>query len=250
MATWNIRNGRALDGFNSWPFRRSALAAAIADLDADLVALQEAYGFQQRLLLARLTAFSAAGTGRDDGRERGERCAVLYRRSRLELVRQTTRWFSDDPDLPGSRGWGNPLPRIVTLAWFHDLAADRRFGLANAHWDGASAASRVRSAEALLTWLEPGLPWIVAGDLNATVDDAAVQRLLAAGLTDVLDRLDAAGPGVATHHGFSGATDGTRIDYILVSGEWHVEAAGIEHPRPGGRLPSDHWPVVAHLRWV
>ena len=49
----------------------------------------------------------------------------------------------------------------------------------------------------------------------------------------------------ATHHSFSGRVKGTRIDHILVPGGVQVTDARIVHDRPSGRLPSDHWPVVA-----
>ena len=39
----------------------------------------------------------------------------------------------------------------------------------------------------------------------------------------------------------------TRIDYVLTGPGVTVSAAWIAHPRPSGRLPSDHWPVLADL---
>ena len=97
-------------------------------------------------------------------------------------------------------------------------------------------------------WLDPSLPWVVLGDLNATAGDAAVARLVAGGLRDTLAHLGERGPQAATHHAWDGSTAGTRIDYVLVTPEWHVLKALITHPRPRGRLASDHWPVVADLR--
>ena len=249
--SFNLRHGHAWDGAHSWPLRRRVAARGIERLGAEVVGLQEAYGFQQRYLARRLSGYAAIGAGRDDGRERGERCAVLYRPGRLELESWTVRWFSDAPGVPGSRGWGNPVTRLVTLCRFVDSADGRRFGVADAHWDGASAESRLRSAEALLRWLDPALPWIVLGDLNATAGDPAVARLVAGGLRDTLAHLGERGPGAGTHHGWDGATDGTRIDYVLVSPEWEILHAEIAHPLPQesrSGLPSDHWPVVATLR--
>ena len=74
-----------------------------------------------------------------------------------------------------------------------------------------------------------------------------VAPLLAGGLTDALSHLGASGPGAATHHAWDGTADGTRIDHVLVDGAWQVLAARIDRTRPGGRLPSDHWPVVADV---
>ena len=247
-AGFNLRHGLAWDGRHSWPLRRRAAAAFIAGLHAEVAGLQEVHGFQQRYLVRRLHGYAAAGAGRDDGRERGERCTVLYRPARLRLDSWTVRWLSDTPSVPGSRTWGNPTTRIVTLCRFTDLAARRPFGVADTHWDGASAASRLRSAEAVLALLEPGLPWIVLGDLNATAGDPAVKALVAGGLRDTLAAAGERGPGAGTHHHWDGATDGTRIDYVLVTPHWDVLDARIVQTAPAGALPSDHWPVAVTLR--
>jgi endonuclease/exonuclease/phosphatase family metal-dependent hydrolase len=87
----------------------------------------------------------------------------------------------------------------------------------------------------------------VVGDLNATVADPAVALLLAGGLRDTLPGLGARGPLAATHHAWDGSTDGTRIDHVLVDADWDLLDARIDHTRPGGRPPSDHWPVVAEV---
>ena len=247
VASFNVRTGLKPDGRHSWPLRAGACAAAIAGLDADVVGLQEVRLFQERGLARRLPGYAGAGAGRDDGRCRGERCTVVYRTARLRLEDWTVRWFSDTPWLPASRSWGNPIPRIVTLCRFADLRTGAAFGLANLHWDGASAVSRLRGAEALLGWLDPALPWLVVGDLNATARDPAVRHLIAAGLTDTLAELGPSGPLAATHHAWDGSTDGTRIDHVLADPHWEVLDAWIDHTRPGGRLPSDHWPVVADV---
>jgi endonuclease/exonuclease/phosphatase family metal-dependent hydrolase len=247
VASLNIRKGRAWDGLDSWPLRRKTAAEAVARLHADVLGLQEVCGFQQRDLLRRLSGYAACGAGRDDGRERGERCAILYEARRLVLERWVTRWFSDRPDVPGSVSWGDPPPRVATLAWLRDRASGRWFAVANVHWDGASAEARERSAKALLEWTGDGLPWLIVGDLNTTADDPAVRRLLAAGLRDPLSRLGAGGPGAGTHHRWDGRTDWTRIDFVLVTREWRVRAAAVVQDPVGGRLPSDHWPVLAAL---
>jgi len=185
VATFNIRNGIAFDWLDSWPFRRRATAEAVARLDADVAGLQEAYGFQLRYLLRHLPGYGATGAGRSDGRGRGERCAVLYRSARLALDDSVTRWFSDTPEVPGSTGWGGRLPRIVTLARLIDTRTGGRFGFADCHLEGWPPVARHRSAEALVGWLDPALPWIVAGDFNAEPDDEAVLTMLEAGFRDV-----------------------------------------------------------------
>jgi endonuclease/exonuclease/phosphatase family metal-dependent hydrolase len=269
VATYNLRNGIAFDGLDSWPLRRSATAATLAGLDVDVACLQEVYGFQQRFLLRRLVGYAAAGAGRTDGR-RGERCAVLWRTARLRLDEARTRWFSDTPDLPGSTGWGNRQPRVATLARFTDRASGRAFGVADCHLEGWPPACRHRSARALLAWLDPDLPWVVAGDLNAEPGDEAVATLLDGGLRDVFAARpdDGAPPPVAAgaRQGSGPAPGrlalgdcppttlpahgrpGRRIDYLFVSDRWRVEAAAVAAADRRRRRPSDHLPVVATVR--
>ncbi len=250
VASFNIRSGIAFDGLHSWPFRRRATAQAIARLDGDLLGLQEVYSFQERYLVRSLGGYAAIGAGRS-ARGGGERCSVLYRRTRLRLEAARTRWLSDTPDVPGSRTWGNPLPRVATLCRFVDEASGRPFGFANLHLDGASAVSRERAAEALLSWLKPDLPWLVAGDLNEAPDGPAVCRFVAAGLRDLLTEPGAArheAPGhAATEHGFGKIAAGRRIDYVLASEHWRLERAWVARENAAARLPSDHWPVAARV---
>jgi endonuclease/exonuclease/phosphatase family metal-dependent hydrolase len=242
VATFNIRNGRAWDGRNSWPCRRRATAAAIAGLDADVVGLQEVFAFQQRSLLRQLDGYAAVGRARDDGR-RGERTPLLLREASVRAISHVTRWYGDDPDRPGTRLPEARFPRIATLAEIEVRPSGARAQVVCTHLDAASAANREAAAEQLAGWLDPALPHIVVGDLNAGPGAAALAPLLAAGLSQALPA-DAGG----TNHDFTGRTDGQRIDHILVSAGIEVLDARIDHARPGGRLPSDHWPVVADLR--
>jgi endonuclease/exonuclease/phosphatase family metal-dependent hydrolase len=241
VATFNIRNGRALDGRNTWWCRRRAVAAAIAGLGADVIGLQEAYRFQLRWLLRHLDGVAAVGAGRDDGR-RGEHTPLVTRSSAVRVLAERTRWFSGAPDAPGTKLPDARFPRIATIAEVEVLSTGARAQVACTHLDAHDRGRRVASAEQLVTWLDPSLPRIVLGDLNAVPGSPELEPLLAAGYRSALP----AGAG-GTNHDFTGRTDGRRLDHILVSPEIEVAGAQIEHPRPSGRLPSDHWPVVADL---
>jgi endonuclease/exonuclease/phosphatase family metal-dependent hydrolase len=255
VVSFNIRNGVACDGRHSWPLRRRATAQTIARLDADLLGLQEVYAFQEKYLVRRLQGYMATGAGRNTGGG-GEHCTVLYRQARLRLETSRTRWLSDAPDVPGSRSWGNPLPRVATLCRFLVEASGRRFGLADLHLDGASAASRERAAEALVSWLEPGLPWLVVGDFNEAPTGPAVRCFVAAGLRDLVAEQQRASHAPdaadreATEHGYGRIAAGRRIDYVLASEEWRLERAWVARGLTGGRYPSDHWPVAARVSLV
>lgn len=240
VASFNIRNSHALDGRHSWALRRRATATALADLEADVVGLQEACGSQLRWLLRQLPRYAAVGAGRNRSGG-GERCAVLVRPERFTIVEARTRWFGDSPDTPGSRVPGARFPRIAAIVT-GEVGGAGLIQLANTHLDERSPARRERSVTQLLGWLDPALPQIVVGDLNATPGSRVLELLRSAGLRPALAD-DARG----TAHRFSGRPDGARLDHILVSHHWDVRAARVA-ATPGRRpLPSDHWPVLADL---
>ena len=229
VASFNIRNGRAFDGWNSWPFRRAATAATLLALDADVVGLQEVYRFQLRYLLRKLPDYSAVGSGRNRN-SRGEHTPVLVR-GRVRA--HATRWF----DVSGAR-----FPRIATTARVE--VGGHELTVTSTHLDERSAARRRESAAQLLRWLaDVDGTHVILGDFNDTLDDPMFEAFAAAGFRSALPD-DAPG---TTHH-FTGRTDGRRIDHILVSRSLEVLDAAVVTTRPGGRLPSDHWPVAARLR--
>jgi len=240
VGTFNVRNGLARDGWNSWPFRRGATAAALRGLDADVVGLQEAFGFQARGLQDRCPGYGFTGSGRSP-RRWGERCSVAFRRGDLTLVSSETRWYGATPTRPGTKLPDASFPRIATIVRLRQTGGGPTITVVNTHLDEHHERNRVAAAEQVLTWMDDG-PTVVVGDLNAVPDSPVVAALLVGGLTDAVP---ADAPG--TNHGFTGHTDGRRIDHILMSHHWTVSGARVDITRPGGRLPSDHWPVTADL---
>ncbi len=248
VATFNIRNGLAWDGRNSWPLRRRATAKALATLDADIVGLQEVYGFQRRYLLSRVPGYRAVGKGRRDGR-RGEQCPILVR-DPVAIDADWTRWFGDEPEHPGSRLPGASFPRIATMATCHRADGDDApaFDVVNVHLDEHLGGNRVRSIELLAEWLDGARPSLLIGDFNTTEDDEAVMGALTHGGFEFVP-IDG-----GTAHDFGGRTDGLQLDHVLfrsvATATWQVRSARVVTERVDGRLPSDHWPVVVDLRLV
>ena len=244
VVSFNVRNARAVDGWNSWPFRRRATAAVLRELDPDVAGLQEAYGCQERYLLRVLRRYTSVSEGRAGG-GRGERCPVFSKPTGLRLLTSRTRWYGDDPDRAGTMLPGATFPRIATLVELEHRPTGRPFGVVNTHLDERLRANRTRSAEQLVGWLRPDLPWVLIGDLNATSGEDTIRCLVDAGFRMAVP--DGVG---GTTHQWKGGTAGRRIDYLFVSDGWEVVDGGVDHRRPGGRLPSDHWPVWADVRLV
>jgi endonuclease/exonuclease/phosphatase family metal-dependent hydrolase len=243
VATFNIRNSSAPDGDNAWPVRREATTQAIEALDADVVGLQEVLPDQLEYLRERFADYEIVGVGRDDGAGAGEHSVVMVRPGPWRITSHETRWLSTEPTTPGSVGWDADLTRIATLVHLEHMDG-AQVGVANTHYDHAGEVAQLESSRLLATWTAGGqLPWVVMGDLNATPDSPPLKALTTAGLRHAVPA-DAGG----SWHDFTGAVDDERIDHILVTEGWTVVDAEVSRYRPGGRLPSDHWPVVATLQ--
>jgi len=258
VMSFNLRYGTADDGPNSWPHRRELVFDVLREVGPYVLGTQEALRFQLDELRAGLPGFGEIGVGRDDGRTEGEYVAILYREDRLEILEHGTFWFSDTPEVAGSMGWGARLPRICTWARLRDRAAGRAFYVYNVHLDHQSQESRENSVRLLVQRILARAhadPLIVTGDFNAGEDNPAMRYLRGEVESPsdlrLRDSFRIANPDaveVGTFNAFRGVTTGPKIDAVLVSDGWEVNAAAIVRTGRDDRYPSDHFPVVATLR--
>jgi endonuclease/exonuclease/phosphatase family metal-dependent hydrolase len=267
VMSFNIRYGTARDGENRWENRRELLFDLIREQAPDLLGIQEALRFQLDELATAVPGYDEIGVGRDDGRTAGEYAAILYRRSRFEVLESGTFWFSETPDVPGSMDWGNRITRICSWARLRRIGTDRSCYLFNIHLDHQSQPSRERSVELLARRINNRThldPIVVTGDFNAGEENRAI-RYLTGSLGRASEGTASVAPspmlrdsfrivlpdatGVGTFNGFEGRTDGEKIDFVLVDRNWQVLDAAIVTTSREGRYPSDHFPVTAVLVW-
>lgn len=258
VLTYNIRYNTPADGEDRWDNRKARIAELIKDHDPDLVGLQEALRGQLNDLSAALPAYGEIGVGRDDGKEAGEYAAILYRKERLEPLDSGTFWFSETPEVPGSRSWGNRVVRICTWARFKDRQTGRTVRIYNLHLDHESQPSRVKGVALLAERIAArgdDDPVIVTGDFNAAEDNPAIAAMKAppAGLVDTFRLAHPEGPeapeaGTFNNFGRPGGAAG-KIDYIFVQPTAAAPEAGIDRRSHAGRFPSDHYAVWAKVRW-
>ena len=246
----NVRYPGPQDGENRWEARRNLLVDVIRDAAPDLIGTQELFQLQGDYITERLPAYAWFGVDRRGGHG-DEHMGIFYRRDRLTLLESGQIWLSDQPDVPGSISWGHPFPR--TLAWgLFETRDGRRFRLYDTHFpyrpedDGARTKAARLIADRIAA--DDGLPAILTGDFNAGAGSDA-HALLNRQLYDVWQfapQIDGPTPG---HHGFLGGTPTRRIDWILLRGFAVTQARAIAAHR-NGSYPSDHYPIMADLRWI
>ena len=249
VMTFNIRYGNAPDGENAWPLRRDLVSRVIADEKPDVLGVQEALRSQLDELAEALPEYARIGVGREPGGG-GEYSAILYRTARFDVCDAGTFWLSDAPGEPGSKSWGNNLPRICTWARLLDRTNDRRFVFLNTHWDHESQPARLQSGKLMAKRIDEicsdGEPAIVTGDFNAAPDNPGIAALVDEGcLTDTLLTLHPDEKSIGTFNGFGTKRKSPKIDAVFVTDHWKVKDAAIVRTHEGKRYPSDHFPVTA-----
>jgi len=258
IMTFNIRYGTAPDGNYQWSNRQEHVYRLLQEQAPDIIGLQEALHFQNQAILEHVAGYECLGVGRDDGDTSGEYSAILYRAQRLQVRNQGTFWFSQTPDVPGSKHWGNSITRICTWAHFEDDSSGRSFYVYNLHLDHQSQPSREKSIDLLLDKIDQRDnrdPVIVTGDFNAGENNPAVISLLKykkrffrpSYFIDSFRLLHPQDTNVGTFHGFSDQAGEDKIDYIFVDRRLEVKAAEILRVQPPDMYISDHYPVTATI---
>jgi endonuclease/exonuclease/phosphatase family metal-dependent hydrolase len=268
--TFNIRYGTANDGAHAWPNRRAHVITTIRDHAPHILGLQEALHFQLEELRGALPRYQMVGVGRDDGATKGEYAAIMVDTARFAIESSGTTWFSDTPEVPGSKHWGNNITRIMTWALLRDRTDDERVWLYNLHLDHESQPSREKSVAFLLAehgrrsasqrardataaefgGAQPEPRLMVMGDFNSNEQNPAYRAALAAGLRSAYRVIDPGAGDRSTFTGFKDTPDWLTgvIDHILIDSRWKVVDAGIDMRKFGPLWPSDHFPVWSILK--
>jgi endonuclease/exonuclease/phosphatase family metal-dependent hydrolase len=254
VMTFNIRLNTSADSLNAWPYRKDKAASQILFHDVNILGVQEALHDQMMDLQQRLPSFKYVGGGRDDGKQKGEYSAIFYDTARLQLLQTQTFWLSEQPTVPGSKGWDAAITRIVTWAKFKDRKTKKQFYAFNTHFDHMGKVARKESAKLLLKKIKEvagSYPSIVTGDFNAQPSDEPIQVILDPTNPDRLT--DSKSISATPHYGPTGTFNGFKqkettdqpIDYIFVKNGGRVLKHATLSQTWEGRFSSDHFPVFA-----
>lgn len=253
IMSYNVRCSRPVDGDNTWPQRRKAVAGLIRSQAPHLIGFQEPFIEQVEDLAARLADYAWIGVGRDNGERAGEFNPIFYRQDRFKLLDWQTQWLSDQPDTPGSLGWDARWPRIVTWARFRNRRSGRELFHFNTHLDHEGEQARMRGAalvSARIDALANNTPVVLTGDFNCTSDEAPYQQFVAPsrGLADSMATAEKGHQGPKGSYPALDPTDPPRrrIDFILTR-YLRVLRHTLVSDSKDGRYPSDHLPVVVDV---
>ncbi len=254
LMTYNIRLDLASDGVNRWANRSHWVASQVLWLRPDIFGMQEVLPNQKADLAAQLPRYRIFGGGRDDGKEKGEASPIGFDKSRFDFLEGGIFWLSPTPELP-SKGWDAAYPRIVTWVRLRIPGSRQVILAANTHWDHVGVVARQQSAAQIAAWIEANArrceSVLLFGDFNTEYDSEPMGALTqgAWALRDAraVSKSAPFGP-KGTFNEFKAApTESRVIDHILLGVRIDVERYAVFSQTIEGRVPSDHFPVLADL---
>lgn len=256
VITFNIRFDTPRDSINAWPNRKDLLISYLHEEKPDLFGLQEALWHQYAAIDSAMDGYVSVAAGRDDGQKGGEMNPLFINSRRFEVVNSHTFWLSETPKIPGTKGWGASLPRIVTWVELTEKASGEKLYYFNTHFAHDSDSARVMSAGILLNEVRRiagSSRFVITGDFNMIPESRAYAILTEPEVENPLivdaykiSQTPPSGP-VATFNGWSGSPPANRIDYIFVRNGMKVKSVSTVVKKQGEMFISDHWPVVAEV---
>jgi endonuclease/exonuclease/phosphatase family metal-dependent hydrolase len=252
VASYNIRFNNPNDGINAWPNRIEMVTSLLKYHEADIFGLQEALHGQIGDIADRMPGFKWFGTGRDDGKLKGEFSPIFYNAQKFDLIESGQFWLSETPDVP-SKGWDAALNRICAWGKFKSRDKKREFFVFNTHFDHIGDTARARAAILIqdkIAQLTAGkkLPVMLTGDFNLTPETLPVV-LMKKKMQDAFEISETPpyGP-VGTFNAFKRDHPlNGRIDYIFVNDRVKIHKYAALTDGWDNRYPSDHLPVFVTL---
>ena len=252
IISYNIRYDNDWDIENSWKIRRNKVSQILVQYSPSIIGIQEGLLNQVQYIDSSLIDYDYVGVGRDDGKKKGEFCAIYFDTTRYVLLKNSTFWLSETPDTI-SVGWDAALERICTYGLFKDRITKKEFWVFNTHLDHIGVVAREKSSELILKRINKinhqSLPVILMGDFNSIPNSPPVKELI----TELSDALQIS---LQKLHGPRGTFNGfnedlsieKRIDYIFTKNLKVLSYTHVNDRLENNRHISDHLPVMIKIK--
>jgi len=252
IISYNIRYDNNWDIENSWKIRRNKISQILVQYSPSIIGIQEGLLNQVQYIDSSLIDYDYVGVGRDDGKKKGEFCAIYFDTTRYVLLKNSTFWLSETPDTI-SVGWDAALERICTYGLFKDRITKKEFWVFNTHFDHIGVIAREKSSGLILKRIKKinrqSLPVILMGDFNSIPNSPPVKEII----TELSDALQISlqklhGPR-GTFNGFNeGLSIEKRIDYIFTKNLKVLSYTHVNDRLENNRHISDHLPVMIKIK--
>jgi len=258
VMTFNLKCEGRPDRMNSWNHRKQRVMDFIDSINPDILGTQELSPHMKEDVKSSLLSYSIFGWGRKRNLQ-GEHSDILVNNGEVTVLDSKTFWLSRTPEIPGSKSFFTPFPRVCTMAEVYMKRFDRRVRIFNTHLDHIYPFMRTRGILTILKYINDydereRLPVVLMGDFNASPASMTL-KMLKAGLhsytniklRDVYAFCKKNYIVTNTFHSFKGKVNKRLLDYIFVSEELDIHNVVVDKTNDNGLYLSDHYPVIAEL---
>jgi endonuclease/exonuclease/phosphatase family metal-dependent hydrolase len=245
IMSYNIRYDTWLDTFKKdWDNRKSGLTEQIANINPDIIGMQEVTKKQFDYIEERFSnQYDYIVTYRD-GEEEGEASPIFYNKDRFDLIDSGTFWLSETPDVV-SIGWDAKLNRICTYAKLYDKTKGENLVFFNTHLDNKGEIARSESINLISAKIiEMDTPAILIGDFNFSEEDDAYNLAI-----NNFDNAKYVATETMDQYTYNGFGDGELlIDHCFITrNDFVVNKYEVITEKNGDAFYSDHYPLLISL---
>lgn len=248
IMSYNIRNvhGESKPERN-WSQRRAYVMQQIKEEAPDILCLQEVKAMQMWFIEKNLKdSYGYVYRYRSDNYLTKEAVPIFYNKERFILIESDSFWLSETPEKE-SVGWDAALERICTYARLKDNRTGREVAVYSVHFDHVGIeAMKNGSAMVLARMAQDGIPAVMLGDYNI-VEHTELYDYIAARLVD--SKYAAAHSMHSVTFNSYGGDEADVIDYIMHNGGFDVDTYRVRNELFDGRYASDHFAVIAEVRY-
>ncbi|MBP3329949.1 MAG: endonuclease/exonuclease/phosphatase family protein [Clostridia bacterium] len=235
---------------NEYDRRKNLVPGLIEAYAPDSAGLQECTYQWYKNLTESLEDYAFVGVGRDTGdlsEDCGEISAIIYKKTKYNLIDSGTFWLSETPD-EVSRGWDGACNRICTWVVLENKETGEKYAHVNTHLDHMGTLARQNGLELIRNKaLSYDIPTVVTGDFNFNKGTDLYNSLVTGGLKDTQDIAPDTMDG-KTYHGYSGGEAGKPIDFICVNDKiTDVKSYTIIREKYELKYTSDHYPIYSDM---
>lgn len=247
IMSYNIRNGEAKDGTNSWMYRYASTAEMIKEQQADVWGIQEALEDQIYFIEQNFREYKYVGAGSEDGKKKGEYTAIFWNKKTMSMQDWGMLWLSETPDAP-SKGWDGEKNCTATWALMKDKKSGNRFYFVNIDIDEKGTEARRNSIRLIMDRIasinKNSLPVVLVGGFDMKPYDALLTSVEEnmSNARKTAEKTDNTG----TYNNWGKNSD--ILDHVFYSGfsacpEYQtVTKKYAEH-----KFVSDHYPMMVRL---
>jgi endonuclease/exonuclease/phosphatase family metal-dependent hydrolase len=236
---------------DGWAQRKELCAEVIHSQKAHLIGLQEVQQIHFTDLKSRMPEYDTYALA-NPGPTFHPANAILFLRSRYELISAGGFWLSELPHVPGSQSWDSARSRFANWVDLKDRTSGKEFRFWNTHLDHIGQQAREKGAAMIIQAsdaLSKELPQIWTMDANASADNHAIKAIKTSGWLDTYNAVHGHEDPGFTFHGFKGPKreHGKKIDWIFCKGPVQPTTAAIIRDGRNDHYPSDHYFVSAKI---